>query len=219
MRPPMDSSNKNRKLCEWVVTQTHEAETRKCRIDGIWFLATIGRTLEARETVERLSTPLPHGREGAARHNRGAPRPRAEGPRRAQQRGITSDRTVARRTRSGTPHDATPGRQRAGKSSRPSAGDTDRMEANMPDRDDLRMFLGVGAVVMTLGVGTCSTNSRIDDINRRIDDGFGNVNRRIDDTNRRIDDTNRRIDDMQTDIRELRTLIFEALKSEQAPAN
>ena len=93
------------------------------------------------------------------------------------------------------------------------------MEANMPDRDDLRMFLGVGAVVITLGVGTCSTNSRIDDINRRIDDGFGNVNRRIDDTNRRIDDTNRRIDDMQTDIRELRTLIFEALKSEQAPAN
>ena len=54
---------------------------------------------------------------------------------------------------------------------------------------------------------------------RRIDDGFGNVNRRIDDTNRRIDDTNRRIDDMQTDIRELRTLIFEVLKSEQAPAN
>ena len=98
-------------------------------------------------------------------------------------------------------------------------GDADRMEANMPDRDDLRMFLGVGAVVITLGVGTCSTNNRIDDINRRIDDGFGNVNRRIDDTNRRIDDTNRRIDDMQTDIRELRTLIFEALKSEQAPAN
>ena len=115
----------------------------------------------------------------------------------------------------------------------------------MPDRDDLRMFLGVGAVVVTLGVGTCSTNSRIDDINgrmndgfqnvnqriddgfqnvnQRIDDGFQNVDRRIDDTNRRMDDgfenVNRRIDDLQVDVRELRTLVFETLKNEQAPAN
>ena len=69
----------------------------------------------------------------------------------------------------------------------------------MPDRDDLRMFLGVGAVVVTLGVGTCSTNSRIDEISRRMNDGFQNVNRRIDDTNRRMDDgfenVNRRMDD------------------------
>ena len=111
----------------------------------------------------------------------------------------------------------------------------------MPDRDDLRMFLGVGAVVVTLGVGTCSTNSRIDEIDRRMNDGFQNVNRRIDDTNRRMDDgfeninqrmddgfenvnrrmddMNRRIDDLQVDVRELRTLVFETLKNEQAPAN
>ena len=62
------------------------------------------------------------------------------------------------------------------------------MRSDMPDRDDLRMFLGVGAVVVTLGVGTCSTNSRLDDLNRRRDEGFENLNRRMDDTNRRIDD-------------------------------
>ena len=92
------------------------------------------------------------------------------------------------------------------------------------------MFLGVGAVVVTLGVGTCSTNSRIGEISRRMDDGFQNVNRRIDDTNRRMDDgfenvnrrmddMNRRIDDLQVDVRELRNLVFETLKNEQSPAN
>ena len=94
----------------------------------------------------------------------------------------------------------------------------------MLNRDDIRMALGVGAIVVTLGVGTCSTNSRIDDTHRRIDD----TNRRIDDTNRRMDEgfanTNRRmdegfaniyrrLDDMQTDIREIRTLLFETIKN------
>ena len=94
----------------------------------------------------------------------------------------------------------------------------------MLNRDDVRMALGVGAIVVTLGVGTCSTNSRIDDTHRRIDD----THRRIDDTNRRMDEgfanTNRRmdegfaniyrrLDDMQTDIREIRTLLFETIKN------
>ena len=94
----------------------------------------------------------------------------------------------------------------------------------MLNRDDVRMALGVGAIVVTLGVGTCSTNSRIDDTHRRIDD----THRRIDDTNRRMNEgfanTNRRmdegfaniyrrLDDMQTDIREIRTLLFETIKN------
>ena len=86
----------------------------------------------------------------------------------------------------------------------------------MPDRDDLRMFLGVGAVVITLAVGTCSTNSRIDDINRRVDGRFEDMNRRIDDG---FENVNRRIDELQVDVRELRTLVFETLKGEQSPAN
>ena len=64
----------------------------------------------------------------------------------------------------------------------------------------------MGAIIVTLGIGTCSTNARIDD-------GFASVNRRIDDTNQRIDDTNRRVDEVQSDIREIRTLLFETLKA------
>lgn len=86
----------------------------------------------------------------------------------------------------------------------------------MPDRDDLRMFLGVGAVVTTLAVGTCSTNSRIDDINGRVDSRFEDMNRRIDDG---FQNVNRRMDELQVDVRELRTLVFETLKDEQSPAN
>ncbi len=82
----------------------------------------------------------------------------------------------------------------------------------------------MGAIIVTLGIGTCSTNARIDDgfasvnrrsddTNQRIDDGFASVNRRSDDTNQRIDDTNRRVDEVQSDIREIRTLLFETLKA------
>ena len=46
----------------------------------------------------------------------------------------------------------------------------------------------------TLGVGTCSTNARFNDVNSR------------------FDDVNRRIDDVQADIRELRSLVIEAIK-------
>ena len=69
--------------------------------------------------------------------------------------------------------------------------------------DRISLLLGVSAIVVTLGVGTCSTNARIDDVNRRFDD----VDRRFDDlsasVNRRFDDlsdgVNRRFDQMRAD--------------------
>ena len=83
----------------------------------------------------------------------------------------------------------------------------------------------MGAIVVTLGVGTCSTNRRIDDSHRRMDDGFENLQRQIGDVYRRMDDgfenlqrqidnLQRRIDNLQADVRELRTLHFETLNDE-----
>ena len=87
-------------------------------------------------------------------------------------------------------------------------------------KDQIPMLIGIGAIIVTLATGTCSTNTRItdavvsinqrmDDINQRMDDGFENMNRRI-------DDTNKRIDDLQTDVRELRNLVIEAIRSDTA---
>ena len=84
----------------------------------------------------------------------------------------------------------------------------------MPDRNQLTYLIGIGAIVTTLALGTCSTNARIDDIAARI----GDVHRRIDDTNRHLietnrriddlqDDTNRRFDDVQDELQELRRLV------------
>ena len=67
-------------------------------------------------------------------------------------------------------------------------------------KDRLSFFIGVGAIVVTLGAGTCSTNARFDDVNRRIDD----VNARFE----------ARFDDVQADIRELRALIIDAIKND-----
>lgn len=64
--------------------------------------------------------------------------------------------------------------------------------------DRISMLVAAGAIVATLGVGTCSTNARFDDVNRR------------------IDDVNERIDDVQADIRELRSLVIEAIKTSTA---
>ena len=74
----------------------------------------------------------------------------------------------------------------------------------MPSGDRVSFFIGVGAIVVTLGVGTCSTNAR-----------FNDVNARFDDMNGRIDDINARIDDVQTDIRDLRGLIIDAIKRDE----
>lgn len=95
----------------------------------------------------------------------------------------------------------------------------------MVDKNQLTFLIGVGAIVATLGIGTCSTNARIEDgfenVHRRIDDQnlrIGDTIRRVDDTLRRIDETNQRIDELQdstnrgfdelqTGMRELRRLV------------
>ena len=57
-----------------------------------------------------------------------------------------------------------------------------------------RISFFVGAIVVTLGVGTYSTNARFDDVNRR------------------FDDVNGRFDDVQADIRELRALLIDVVE-------
>ena len=57
------------------------------------------------------------------------------------------------------------------------------------------MLVAAGAIIATIGVGTCSTNGRFDDVNRR------------------FEDVNRRIDGLQSDIRELRSLVVDAIKA------
>ncbi len=79
----------------------------------------------------------------------------------------------------------------------------------MLNRDDMRMMLGVGAIVAAISIGTCSTNGRMDDVHRRIDD----VNTRMTEG---FDNLNRRIDDLDADVRELRTLLFESVKQDPA---
>ena len=59
--------------------------------------------------------------------------------------------------------------------------------------DRISMLGAAGAIVATLGVGTCSTNARFNDVNAR------------------FDDVNRRIDALQADIRELRSLVIDAI--------
>ena len=90
----------------------------------------------------------------------------------------------------------------------------------MLNRDDMRMMLGVGAIIAAISAGTCSTNGRIDDVHRRIDDvntrmteGFDNANRRMTEG---FDNLNRRIDNLDADVRELRTLLFESVKQDPA---
>ena len=85
----------------------------------------------------------------------------------------------------------------------------------MSSGDRNSFFVGVGAIVVTLGVGTCSTSARFNDMNARFNDvnaRFDDVDTRFDDVDTRFDDVNARIDDLQTDIRELRMLVVDALK-------
>lgn len=62
--------------------------------------------------------------------------------------------------------------------------------------NQISMLVAAGAILATLGVGTCSTNARFSDVNSR------------------FDDVNRRIDDLEADIRELRSLVIEAIKAD-----
>ena len=71
--------------------------------------------------------------------------------------------------------------------------------------DRITVLVAAGAISATLGIGSCSTNARIDDVNTQL-------NTRIGDVNARIDDVNARIDDLQADIHELRTLIIDAIR-------
>ncbi len=86
----------------------------------------------------------------------------------------------------------------------------------MSPSDRASFFVGVGAIVVTLGVGTCSTNARFNDVNAR----FNDVNARFDDVNARFDDfidgVNVRLDGMQAEIRELRALVIEALRRDES---
>ena len=59
--------------------------------------------------------------------------------------------------------------------------------------DRISLLLGVAAIVVTLGVGTCSTNARIDYVNRRFDD----VDRHFDDLSASV---NRRFDDLSASV-------------------
>lgn len=84
----------------------------------------------------------------------------------------------------------------------------------MSTGDRITILAAAGAVSATLGIGSCSTNARIDDaithVNSRIDD----INRRFDDINRRFDDVNARIDDLQVDMRDLRALLVANTRNE-----
>ena len=71
--------------------------------------------------------------------------------------------------------------------------------------DRITILIGAAAVAASLGVGTCSTNGRFDDVSSRFDD-----------VNARFDDVNRRIDDVQTDVREIRGMLVELLQIDRA---
>ncbi|MCY4120265.1 MAG: hypothetical protein OXG72_05020 [Acidobacteria bacterium] len=79
----------------------------------------------------------------------------------------------------------------------------------MLNTDDMRMTLGVGAIVAAISAGTCSSNRRIDDVHQRI----GDVNTRMTEG---FDNVNRRIYDLDADVREMRTLLFESVREDPA---
>ena len=82
--------------------------------------------------------------------------------------------------------------------------------------DRIVMLVAAGAIVATVGVGTCSTHARFDALDGRFDD----LDRRFDDLDRRLDELGRRLDelhaDLQADIRALRSLVIEAITADTA---
>lgn len=64
--------------------------------------------------------------------------------------------------------------------------------------DRITILVAAGAISATLGVGSWSTNARINDMSSRIDDVSSQLNTRI--------------DDVREGIRELRALVIDALK-------
>lgn len=73
----------------------------------------------------------------------------------------------------------------------------------MVNKDNAALLLGIGAIVVTLSVGTCSNNARIDDMNQRMTEAFANVNQRMSDG---FANLQRQIDELQVDVRELRSM-------------
>ena len=78
------------------------------------------------------------------------------------------------------------------------------VESRHVERHRITILVAAGAISATLGVGSWSTNARIDDGNTHLDTC--------------IDDVNARIDDVQADIRGLRALIIDAITRDD-PAN
>ena len=86
--------------------------------------------------------------------------------------------------------------------------------------DRIVMLVAAGAIVATVGVGTCSTHARFDalagrfdDLDSRFDHG---VPSRFDALDRRFDDLDRRLDELHADIRALRSLVIEAITADTA---
>ena len=75
--------------------------------------------------------------------------------------------------------------------------------------DRIVMLVAAGAIVATVGVGTCSTHARFDALDGRFDD----LDRRFDDLDRRLDELHA---DLQADIRALRSLVIEAITADTA---
>ena len=82
--------------------------------------------------------------------------------------------------------------------------------------DRITIFVAAGAVSAALGVGSCSTNTRFDDVRTLVNSRIDDVHRRFDDVSIRFDDVNARIDDLQADVRELRALIVATGREEPA---
>ena len=70
-------------------------------------------------------------------------------------------------------------------------------------KDRVSFFLGVGAIVATLAVGTCSTNGRIADLNTHIDGRFQDFGTRIGDVNLNVSELGGRIQGLDDRVREV----------------
>ena len=79
--------------------------------------------------------------------------------------------------------------------------------------DRIVMLVAAGAIVATVGVGTCSTHARFDALAGRFDDLDARSDHGVP---ARFDALDRRLDDLQADIRALRSLVIEAITADTA---
>ena len=71
------------------------------------------------------------------------------------------------------------------------------------DRDRASFFLGIGAIVTTLAIGTCSTNGRISDLNTHIDGRLQDFGARIGDVNLNVSQLGERIQGLDDRVRDV----------------